>query len=94
MSIYISKETLKRLVSDVKNIKKDSLESEGIYYQHDETDILKGYAMIIGPENTPYFGGYYLFELSFPTNYPFAPPSIVYETNNGHIRFHPNLYIN
>jgi len=94
MSIYISKETFKRLVSDVKNIKKDPLESEGIYYVHDETDILKGYAMIIGPENTPYFGGYYLFELSFPTNYPFSPPSLLYETNNGNIRFHPNLYIN
>ena len=94
MSTYISKETFKRLVSDVKNIKKDSLESEGIYYVHDETDILKGYAMIVGPENTPYFGGYYLFDFSFPVNYPFSPPSLVYETNNGNIRFHPNLYIN
>ena len=94
MSVYISKETLKRLVSDVKNIKKDSLESEGIYYIHDDTDMLKGYAMIIGPEDTPYFGGYYLFEFSFPTNYPFSPPSLTYETNNGNIRFHPNLYIN
>jgi ubiquitin-protein ligase len=94
MSIYISKETIKRLVSDVKNIRKDSLESEGIYYIHDETDILKGYAMIIGPKDTPYFGGYYLFDFSFPINYPFSPPSIIYETNNGTIRFHPNLYIN
>jgi ubiquitin-protein ligase len=94
MTTYISKETIKRLVSDVKNIKKDSLESEGIYYIHDDIDILKGYAMIIGPKDTPYFGGYYLFHFSFPTNYPFSPPSLVYETNNGNIRFHPNLYIN
>lgn len=94
MAIYITKETIKRLVSDVKNIKKDSLESEGIYYIHDEIDMLKGYAMIVGPENTPYFGGYYLFEFSFPINYPFSPPLVVYETNNGNIRFHPNLYIN
>ena len=94
MSVYISKETLKRLVSDVKNIKKDSLESEGIYYIHDDTDMLKGYAMILGPVDTPYFGGYYLFEFTFPTNYPFSPPSLTYETNNGNIRFHPNLYIN
>jgi ubiquitin-protein ligase len=92
--VYISKETLKRLVSDVKNIKKDSLESEGIYYIHDDTDMLKGYAMILGPVDTPYFGGYYLFEFTFPTNYPFSPPSLTYETNNGNIRFHPNLYIN
>jgi len=93
MSIYICKETIHRLVSDVKNMKRDTLESEGIYYIHDDTDILKGYAMIVGPEDTPYFGGYYLFEFVFPVNYPFAPPVVTYETNNGSIRFHPNLYI-
>ena len=94
MTTFISKETIKRLVSDVKNIRKDSLESENIYYHHDEVDILKGYALIIGPKNTPYFGGNYLFEFTFPVNYPFSPPSLKYETNNGHTRFHPNLYVN
>ena len=92
MSIVITKETIQRLVSDVKNIKKDPLEKEGIFYQHDEIDMLKGYAMIVGPEDTPYFGGYYLFEFHFPTNYPFEPPLVFYETNNGITRFHPNLY--
>jgi ubiquitin-conjugating enzyme E2 Z len=93
MSIYIKKETIQRLVSDVKNLKKEPLHNEGIYYAHDETDMLKGYAMIIGPEDTPYFGGYYLFQFEFPSNYPFAPPKVTYETNNGYTRFHPNLYI-
>ena len=94
MTTYISKETIKRLVSDVKNIKKDSLESEGIYYIHDDIDILKGYAMIIGPKDTPYFGGFYFFELQFPVDYPHSPPSVIYKTNGDNIRFNPNLYVN
>jgi ubiquitin-protein ligase len=53
---------------------------------------MKGYAMIVGPEDTPYFGGYYFFEFNFPTNYPFSPPKVKYMTNNGYTRFNPNLY--
>ena len=44
---------------------KNPLTDNGIYYCHDEEDILKGYAMIMGPEGTPYFGGYYFFEFSY-----------------------------
>ena len=93
MTIHISKETIQRLVRDVKNMKNDPLHEEGIFYKHDDSDILKGYVMIIGPEDTPYFGGYYFFEFIFPSNYPFEPPKVTYETNNGYTRFHPNLYI-
>ena len=66
MSEIISKETISRLVNDVKNIIKNPLSEHGIYYQHDEADMLKGYALIVGPEDTPYFGGFYFFEFSFP----------------------------
>lgn len=53
----ITRETTMRLASDVRDIYKHPLHSEGIYYEHDESDLLKGYAMIIGPEDTPYSGG-------------------------------------
>jgi ubiquitin-conjugating enzyme E2 Z len=56
--------------------------------------MLKGYAMIIGPTETPYFGGYYFFELNYPANYPYSPPHIIYCTNAEKIRFNPNLYTN
>lgn len=88
----ITKDTIKRLLSDVKYVFKNPLTDNGIYYCHDEEDILKGYAMIAGPEDTPYFGGYYFFELSYPTDYPFAPPKVKYMTNDGLTRFNPNLY--
>jgi len=91
-SKVISKETIHRLLADVKYIYNNPLTDNGIYYTHDDADIMKGYALIVGPEDTPYFGGYYFFELNFPTDYPFSPPKVKYMTNNGLTRFNPNLY--
>ena len=88
----ISRETVHRLIRDVKQIMKSPLHDNGIFYEHDEADMLKGYAMIIGPEDTPYYGGYYMFELTFPSNYPHSPPVLTYLTNGDNIRFNPNLY--
>jgi ubiquitin-conjugating enzyme E2 Z len=88
----ISKETTMRLLKDVRNIIKNPLVDQGIYYVHDDTDMMKGYAMIIGPEDTPYFGGYYFFELRYPRDYPHSPPIVKYCTNGENVRFNPNLY--
>jgi ubiquitin-protein ligase len=90
--ITISRETIHRLLADIKYIYKNPLTDNGIYYTHDDADIMKGYAMIVGPEDTPYFGGYYFFEFNFPADYPFSPPKMKYMTNNGVTRFNPNLY--
>jgi ubiquitin-conjugating enzyme E2 Z len=92
MSIFISKETINRLLKDVKQIIKNPLTDQGIYYIHDDTDILKGYAMIVGPSETPYFGGFYFFEFNYPYDYPHSPPKVKYCTNGNNIRFNPNLY--
>jgi ubiquitin-conjugating enzyme E2 Z len=88
----ITKETIKRLLSDVKAILKSPLTENGIYYIHDDTDIMKGYAMIVGPEDTPYFGGFYFFKIIYPRDYPHTPPRVTYHTNGDNIRFNPNLY--
>jgi ubiquitin-conjugating enzyme E2 Z len=88
----ISKETINRLLKDVKQIIKNPLTEQGIYYIHDDADMLKGYAMIIGPEETPYFGGFYFFEFTYPKDYPHSPPKVKYCTNGNKIRFNPNLY--
>ena len=88
---FISKETIQRLVKDVKNIINNPLFDNGIYYIHDDTDILKGYALIIGPSDTPYFAGNYFFEFNFPYDYPYSPPNLTYWTNADKIRLHPNF---
>jgi len=92
--VSLSKETIRRLLNDVKTIITTPLTDHGIYYSHDEDDIMKGYALIIGPSETPYFGGFYFFELQFPQDYPHSPPTVIYNTNGDNIRFNPNLYVN
>lgn len=92
MTTFIKKETIQRLLKDVRQIIKNPLTEQGIYYIHDDSDMMKGYAMIVGPSDTPYFGGFYFFEFKYPTDYPHSPPSVQYFTNGGGIRFNPNLY--
>lgn len=94
MSKVIKKETITRLVRDIKDLIKNPLEDIGIYYKHDERDMLKGYALIIGPADTPYHDGNYMFELNYPTEYPYLPPKVTYCTNLNGVRFNPNLYRN
>jgi len=92
MSTILKKETISRLLKDVKDIMKNPLTDNGIYYVHDDEDILKGYAYIVGPSDTPYFGGNFFFEFKYPTDYPHSPPQVLYKTNDEMIRFNPNLY--
>lgn len=92
MTTFIPKATTNRLLKDVIAIIKNPLNSQGIYYVHDEIDMLKGYAMIIGPSDTPYFGGFYFFNFTYPSDYPHSPPKVTYYTNGNNIRFNPNLY--
>ena len=92
MTTSISKETISRLLKDIRQIIKHPLTDNNIYYIHDDTDILKGYALIIGPSGTPYFSGFYFFEFTYPFDYPFSPPKVKYMTNDGVTRYNPNLY--
>ena len=89
---FVSKSTLRRLISDIKELREHPLTAHGIYYEHSDDDILKGKALIIGPTGTPYENGFYLFKFEFPANYPHAPPVVQFCTHDGQTRFNPNLY--
>ena len=78
----ITSKTQKRLIRDVREIMKNPLTDQGIYYTHDETNMLKGYAMIIGPSECIYQDGFYFFEFIFPKDYPFSPPKVLYHTGH------------
>lgn len=96
-TIVISRETTKRLLKDVRELIKNPLHEEGIYYKHDETEMLKGYAYICGPKDSVYFGGNYFYEFNFPYDYPHRPPKVKFLNMgglDGHTRFHPNMYKN
>ncbi len=88
----IEKETIRRLAKDVRDIIKNPLIKNRIFYKHDEENMLRGKALIMGAKETPYANGAYLFEFEFPTNYPHSPPKVIYHTNDGLTRLHPNLY--
>ena len=90
--ISITKDAVKRLLKDIGEIIKTPLHDQGIYYKHSETDILEGWALIIGPKDSLYRDGYYFFKFEFPPDYPHAPPLLRYYTNDGITRFHPNFY--
>ena len=90
--IYMKKENIRRLQKDIIDLIKNPLTDNGIYYAHDDTNMLKGYAIIYGPDDSIYRYGAYIFEFLFPVDYPYSPPKLTYLTNDGVTRFHPNLY--
>lgn len=86
---------VKRMHRDIRDyLRSKSLNEQGIFCIFDEEDIFRVRAMIVGPDDTPYYGGYYFFDMQFPTEYPHKPPKVSYETRWQDIRFHPNLYAN
>lgn len=93
-NIIISLTAQKRLLKDISDIIRKPLTADGIYYIHDEDNILKGYALLIGPSETCYQDGMYLFSFHFPVDYPYSPPIVKFHTHDGVTRFHPNLYRN
>lgn len=92
--VHITKESARRILSDVRELITCPLHDNGIYYVHDEDDILTGYAMLYGQSGTLYEGGYYFFKIKFPADYPHSPLVVTFMTNDGKTRMHPNFYKN
>ena len=76
---------IKRIILDIADLQKDPIDN--IHYYANEENIMNGYALIIGPENTPYQYGNYMFSFEFPLEYPFKPPIIKFKTPI----LHPNI---
>jgi ubiquitin-conjugating enzyme E2 Z len=81
----------KRLPKEIADAQ--ALRASGIYYEPDEVNGRRGYAMIIGPEGTPYAFCPLFFTFSLPSDYPFSSPAVTFVTTDGATRFHPNLYV-
>lgn len=92
MSGTISQKTLSRIKADINGVKSDDIQKMGIHYCFDEVDITSGWALIFGPEDTPYEGGSYIFKVKFPDNYPFSPPEFKSLVQDTVTRFNPNMY--
>lgn len=53
----------------------------------DETNLYLWWGIISGPAGTPYEGGQFNVIIEFPTEYPFKPPKLKFQTRI----FHPNI---
>ncbi|XP_028396198.1 ubiquitin-conjugating enzyme E2 Z-like isoform X2 [Dendronephthya gigantea] len=61
----------------------------------DDQDVTKIHALITGPFDTPYEGGFFYFIIRCPPDYPIHPPRVkLMTTGQGLVRFNPNLYKN
>ena len=61
----MSRDSRKLLQKDIIEIIKNPLTEHGIYYTHDDTDMLKGYAVIFGPSDSIYNILLICFSLNF-----------------------------
>merc|ERR1711872_415104 len=65
----------------------------GVFVRSDDEKSTLLKAIITGPEDTPYTGGVYEFDIYFPSKYPTVPPKVHFRTTGaGTVRFNPNLY--
>ena len=85
----------KRIIREFSSLKK-SLPfnyDSSIFFKYDETNMKKIKFMIIGPKDTPYQDGCYIFDMLLPSTYPLKCPTVNFlTTGRGTVRFNPNLY--
>ena len=84
----------KRLVKDLKDLERNPLKENGIFHLFNDDNIFNIKALIVGPGDTPYEKGFFFFDIVVGEEYPFKPPSVKFCTQNGNIRYNPNLYVN
>lgn len=77
---------LKRIMKEVKNLEKDAvpgIEAGPV----SNLDYFKWEAIIPGPPESPYEGGLFKLSITFPQDYPFSPPKVIFLTTV----YHPNV---
>ncbi|KAJ8251685.1 hypothetical protein GJAV_G00224010 [Gymnothorax javanicus] len=88
-----SQQCVLRIKRDIMSIYKEP--PPGMFVVPDPHDMTKIHALITGPFDTPYEGGFFLFLFRCPPDYPIHPPRVkLITTGNNTVRFNPNFYRN
>lgn len=86
-------QTMLRIKRDLKEFFTDPVPE--VFLVPDTENICSSHAIVIGPRDTPYEGGFFYFFVKFPPDYPIKPPKVkLMTTGKETVRFNPNLYRN
>ena len=85
---FISK---RRLQNELKQFNISS--AAGISAHLKEDNLFEWEASIQGPPGTPYEGGTFILDFSFPSRYPFRPPKVTFKTKIYHCNINSDGYI-
>ncbi|EDW78262.1 uncharacterized protein Dwil_GK16336 [Drosophila willistoni] len=76
---------IRRLGRELDEFRKDP--PDGCRIEMVDDNMFHWLGTIIGPKGTPYENGHFRLDWSFPVDYPFAPPKVVFLTKI----YHPNI---
>lgn len=82
----------KRLSKELLYLKGQFQKETNIFYFPND-DITRGSSIMFGPKDTPYEFCPMEYDIFIQYDYPFSHPKLLYKTNDGRTRFHPNFYV-
>jgi ubiquitin-protein ligase len=86
---------MRRILQEIQGLSKSLPinKDSSIFVKYDEENVGLFRFLIIGPKDTPYQDGCFLFEMILNNDYPNTPPNVhILTTGYGKVRFNPNLY--
>jgi ubiquitin-conjugating enzyme (huntingtin interacting protein 2) len=76
---------IKRVTKEIQDMMKDTDSDVQLEVVKEDLQHLRG--SFTGPPDTPYEGGKYVVDIRIPSDYPFRPPVMKFETK----LWHPNI---